>query len=128
MSQEFTDCVFIKVDVDDNEVSCTCLLPVDEMARLNRRCLAEPQSVSTRNCKNFDCYLHVLQTLGSMVQDWTGALGDHVADSSPEFQETSAACQIKCMPTFQFYKNGEKVDEMSGADPTKLKELITKHK
>ena len=43
-------------------------------------------------------------------------------------QETSAACGIQCMPTFQFYKNGKKVDEMSGADPNKLKELVEKNK
>jgi len=45
-----------------------------------------------------------------------------------ENEETSAACQIKCMPTFQFYKNGSKVEEMSGADPAKLKALVEKHK
>jgi thioredoxin-like negative regulator of GroEL len=43
-------------------------------------------------------------------------------------QETSAACGIQCMPTFQFYNNGKKVDEMSGADPNKLKELVEKNK
>merc|ERR1712147_140915 len=45
-----------------------------------------------------------------------------------ENEETSAACGIQCMPTFQFYKNGKKVDEMSGADPNKLKELVEKNK
>lgn len=42
--------------------------------------------------------------------------------------ETSTACGISCMPTFQFYKNGNKVDEFSGADEgkltTKVKQLI----
>merc|ERR1712167_117462 len=45
-----------------------------------------------------------------------------------ENEETSAACGIQCMPTFQFYKYGKKVDEMSGADPSKLKELVEKNK
>merc|ERR1712138_287380 len=37
-----------------------------------------------------------------------------------ENQETSAACGINCMPTFQFYKNGAKTFEMQGADPNQL--------
>lgn len=47
---------------------------------------------------------------------------------SVEVQETSAACSIKAMPTFQFYKNGTMLEEMCGADENKLKELIEKHK
>ena len=43
-------------------------------------------------------------------------------------KEISATCQIKCMPTFQFYKDGKKVAEMSGADPNKLKELVEQNK
>lgn len=31
------------------------------------------------------------------------------------------------MPTFQFYKNGKKIDEFSGADQRKLKEYIEKY-
>lgn len=45
----------------------------------------------------------------------------------PLLQETAAACAIKCMPTFQFFVNGEKVDEMSGADEASLKEKIEKN-
>ncbi|XP_073408547.1 thioredoxin-like isoform X1 [Dendrobates tinctorius] len=33
---------------------------------------------------------------------------------------------IRAMPTFHFYKDGEKVDELSGADPDKLESLIKK--
>jgi hypothetical protein len=32
------------------------------------------------------------------------------------------------MPTFHFYKGGEKVEEMQGADQVKLLETITKLK
>lgn len=31
---------------------------------------------------------------------------------------------IECMPTFAFYRNGEKIAEMAGANPDKLREII----
>ena len=43
-------------------------------------------------------------------------------------QETSEACGIKSMPTFQFYKSSNKVQEFSGADAVKLREVILKLK
>eukprot|EP00406_Dinophysis_acuminata_P008971 CAMPEP_0179235008 /NCGR_PEP_ID=MMETSP0797-20121207/13184_1 /TAXON_ID=47934 /ORGANISM="Dinophysis acuminata, Strain DAEP01" /LENGTH=178 /DNA_ID=CAMNT_0020942207 /DNA_START=61 /DNA_END=597 /DNA_ORIENTATION=- len=45
-----------------------------------------------------------------------------------ENEETSQACKISCMPTFQFYKGGVKVDEMQGADESKLREKIAEKK
>merc|ERR1739848_179188 len=42
--------------------------------------------------------------------------------------ETAKACGIKCMPTFMFYKNGEKVHEFSGANEADLKKAIADHK
>ena len=38
--------------------------------------------------------------------------------------ETSEACGISCMPTFQFYKSAGKVGEFSGADEEQLKEKV----
>ena len=43
-------------------------------------------------------------------------------------QETSAACGIQCMPTFQFFKNGQKVTEMQGADAAQLQKLVDANK
>ena len=41
-----------------------------------------------------------------------------------ENADTSAACGINCMPTFQFYKGGEKIHEIQGADWDGLKAKI----
>ncbi|XP_052570108.1 thioredoxin-like [Peromyscus californicus insignis] len=35
-------------------------------------------------------------------------------------QDVAADCEVKCMPTFQFYKKGQKVGEISGAKKEKL--------
>ncbi|NXV81124.1 THIO protein, partial [Atlantisia rogersi] len=39
-------------------------------------------------------------------------------------QDVAAHCDVKCMPTFQFYKGGKKVQEFSGANKEKLEETI----
>jgi len=45
-----------------------------------------------------------------------------------ENDETAQACGIQAMPTFQFYKKGEKLGEFSGASEEKIKEAIAKYK
>ncbi|XP_062849418.1 thioredoxin [Trichomycterus rosablanca] len=37
-------------------------------------------------------------------------------------------CEIKCMPTFQFFMNGKKIDEFSGANQAELEKKINTHK
>ncbi|KFV95655.1 Thioredoxin, partial [Eurypyga helias] len=39
-------------------------------------------------------------------------------------QDVAAHCEVRCMPTFHFYKNGEKVQQFSGANAAKLDETI----
>ncbi|KAK1791919.1 hypothetical protein P4O66_013896 [Electrophorus voltai] len=43
-------------------------------------------------------------------------------------QDVAQSCEIKCMPTFHFYKNGKKIDEFSGSNQAKLEELVNSHK
>jgi len=45
-----------------------------------------------------------------------------------ECEEVATDYNISCMPTFILVKNGEKIDEFSGANAEKLKELIEKNK
>ena len=43
-----------------------------------------------------------------------------------ENEETAEACGVQGMPTFQFYRGGEKIDEFTGASETKLIEYVEK--
>ncbi|XP_063776818.1 thioredoxin-like [Pseudophryne corroboree] len=44
-----------------------------------------------------------------------------------EAEDIAGANGIKAMPTFHFYKNGAKIEELRGADPAKLEALVAKH-
>ncbi|KAA0722154.1 Thioredoxin [Triplophysa tibetana] len=43
-------------------------------------------------------------------------------------QDVAQSCDVKCMPTFHFYKSGKKVDEFSGSNQAKLEEMVNNHK
>lgn len=42
-----------------------------------------------------------------------------------ENKETAEHCGVSSMPTFQFYRSGNKIDEFSGADEDRLRSKIT---
>ncbi|KAG3097010.1 hypothetical protein PI124_g15704 [Phytophthora idaei] len=44
-----------------------------------------------------------------------------------ELKSVSSGCGVTAMPTFQFFRNGVKCDEMRGADRNGLETLIQKH-
>lgn len=39
----------------------------------------------------------------------------------------SSACGVHAMPTFQVLVHGQKVDELVGADPSRLRALVQKY-
>ena len=43
--------------------------------------------------------------------------------------DTAQHCGIACMPTFHFFKNGEKIeaDKIEGANEVKIREALAKH-
>ncbi|XP_018593721.1 thioredoxin-like [Scleropages formosus] len=43
-------------------------------------------------------------------------------------QDVANFCDIKCMPTFHFYKNGKKMDNFSGSSSEKLEQLLKEHR
>jgi thioredoxin-like negative regulator of GroEL len=44
-----------------------------------------------------------------------------------ELEDVAAECGISAMPTFQFFKDGSKVDDFCGASKEQLEERIKKH-
>jgi len=42
-------------------------------------------------------------------------------------EDVGRDCNIKAMPTFFFYKNAQKIDELTGANEPKLREKVEKH-
>ena len=67
-----------------------------------------------------------------------GPIFEKLAEENPEIEmvkvdvddadEVAGRCGIQAMPTFQFFKDGVKVEEMRGADQARLTQLIAKYK
>ncbi|KAI8621871.1 thioredoxin-like protein, partial [Chytriomyces sp. MP71] len=60
-----------------------------------------------------------------MAKEYTNVVFVKVdVDVVPEAAESAG---IRAMPTFQFYQNGKKIEELVGANPNKLREVISRH-
>nr|XP_055103555.1 thioredoxin-like [Symphalangus syndactylus] len=67
-------------------------------------------------CKKIKLFFHSLfEKYSNMVFSEV-----HVADC----QDVASECEVKCMPTFQFFFKGQKVGEFSGANKEKLEATI----
>jgi len=66
----------------------------------------------------------VLETLSNELKDSVLFLKVDVDEN----EDIAADNKVTVMPTFLFFKNKLKIDEFSGANETKLKEFINKHK
>ena len=42
--------------------------------------------------------------------------------------DIAAECGVQAMPTFQFFKEGKKIDDMMGANTQQLQEKVDKNK
>jgi|EP00979_Chaetoceros_neogracilis_P002435 thioredoxin-like negative regulator of GroEL len=60
-----------------------------------------------------------------MAEDFPDAI--FVKVDVDQAADVAEACEVSSMPTFQFYKNGAKVDEFSGANEATLKATVQKH-
>uniref|UniRef100_A0A8D1FYE6 Thioredoxin n=1 Tax=Sus scrofa TaxID=9823 RepID=A0A8D1FYE6_PIG len=54
----------------------------------------------------------------------TGKLAHRTSNRKQEKKDVASECEVKCMPTFQFFKKGQKVGEFSGANKEKLEATI----
>ena len=68
-------------------------------------------------------------SLGSRLPPGPGSLYLYVIWYMPAIQvdvdecdETAAKCEVEAMPTFQFFKNGQRVLQVTGADEDQLRQ------
>ncbi|XP_066460483.1 thioredoxin-like [Eleutherodactylus coqui] len=132
--EKYPDVVFIEVDVDDaQEVAAYC----------------EVRSVPTfqfhKNGERDD-FKHTLSSADGklVVVDFTvlwclsckmiAPLFEEMSKKHPDVvfikvdvddaQEVAAYCDIRKVPTFQFYKNGERIYELTRANPSRLEQKV----
>ncbi|KAJ9138212.1 hypothetical protein NKR23_g8762 [Pleurostoma richardsiae] len=70
------------------------------------------------------------KAIAPMVAKWSNENTDiyFIKVDVDNLPELSQEYSIRAMPTFTFFKDGEKVDEFVGANPAALQKLVVKHK
>ena len=65
--------------------------------------------------------------LDQMAQDFHGATFAKFDCGHEANKQFAIAAGIKALPTFHFYRGGQKVGEMTGAKAAKLRDLVKLH-
>nr|XP_033782421.1 thioredoxin-like isoform X2 [Geotrypetes seraphini] len=75
-----------------------------------------------KHIETLDEFNQIMKDAGDklVVIDFTATWCGPCRNIAPFFEEVAAFCDIKCMPTFLFYKNNTKVHEFSGANKDTL--------
>ncbi|XP_077331393.1 thioredoxin-like isoform X2 [Lithobates pipiens] len=83
-----------------------------------------------RHIESLDEFNKVLAEAGPklVVVDFTATWCGPCKMIAPFFEDVAQHCNVKCMPTFHFYKNGSKVFEFSGANKETLEQKVVEHK
>jgi thioredoxin 1 len=109
-----------------------------------------PLIIMVKHLESMDDFNTMLETSKTklVVVDFTatwcgpckyiGPIFEKLAEENPDIEfvkvdvdeadDVAAHCGVRAMPTFQFFRNGEKIEEMMGADQNKLAALVAKLK
>ncbi|KAL7471698.1 hypothetical protein ACHAXS_011996 [Conticribra weissflogii] len=138
MANEFPDALFVKVDVDAaSDIAQQCgirAMPTFQFYK-NGAKVNEFSGASEQKLRETEKLVVV-----DFTASWCGPC-QRIAPRFEAFAETypnasfvkvdvdaqsdiAQECGIRAMPTFQFYRDGRKVDELTGADVAALEEKI----
>jgi len=85
--------------------------------------LSNPLFLSTKRCGPCRFIAPVFEKLAAENPD-----AIFVKVDVDEADDVAGSVGIQAMPTFQFYKNGTKIDELCGADQAALARKVAQHK
>ncbi|KNG87533.1 hypothetical protein ANOM_004390 [Aspergillus nomiae NRRL 13137] len=79
------------------------------------------------NLENSNAFQEALKSQNLVVIN-CHAVWDGPSSSSPQISDVAAELGVRAMPSFYFFRNGEKVGEVIGANPAAVKAAIDKYR
>jgi thiol-disulfide isomerase/thioredoxin len=128
LSAQYPSVLFLKVDVDELQVRASACLP--GWMRASRPCrLPGCLAVRAAGTRGAGCCRGALGPPDRHPSCSTASTTTASTTTPPRRrrdppQEVASEAGVRAMPTFMAYHNGAKVDEMTGADPNKLKAMV----